>query len=174
MSIKPETKDWTWVLTQQCAECGENIGQLTVPDLITKLHELAPQWRQELGEVGVAQRPNSHTWSRLEYGAHVRDALAVFARRLELMLTQQAPTFADWDQDAAAVSGKYGESDPDLVAQQVGASIETTANLLAQLSPEKYARTGLRSDGASFTVQTLSQYFVHDVAHHLVDARRQR
>ena len=32
-------------------------------------------------------------------------------------------------------------------------------------------RTGLRSDGSEFTVLTLGQYFLHDLAHHLVDVR---
>ena len=31
------------------------------------------------------------------------------------------------------------------------------------------SRTGLRGDGFTFTIDTLCQYIVHDVEHHLVD-----
>ena len=36
---------------------------------------------------------------------------------------------------------------------------------------DQWGRTGLRSDGSEFTVLTLGQYFLHDLAHHLVDVR---
>jgi hypothetical protein len=33
----------------------------------------------------------------------------------------------------------------------------------------QWDRRGLRSNGSQFTVLTLGQYFLHDLAHHLVD-----
>lgn len=185
MSIEPETKDWTWVLSRACAECGENVGELDVAGCVAKLRALAPQWVEALeggsgdgagdgpGPADLTQRPDSRTWSALEYAAHVRDALAVFAQRIELMLVEDSPTFADWDQDAAAVAGKYNEENPARVTAEVENAINASAEMLERLDPATHEREGLRSDGAPFTVTTLSQYFVHDVAHHLVDVKRQ-
>jgi len=171
MGIEPETKDWTWVLERPCPECGQNVSQLDIAQCAQILRELAPQWRTEIAQPQVALRPNDHTWSRLEYGAHVRDALAVFGERIDLMITLDSPTFPDWDQDAAAAN--YGAENPAQVASEVANAIEASADLLDNLDPETHARRGLRSDGAPFTVTSLAQYFVHDVAHHLVDVRAQ-
>jgi hypothetical protein len=33
----------------------------------------------------------------------------------------------------------------------------------------QWQRTGRRSDGASFTVETFTRYFIHDPVHHLHD-----
>ena len=172
MGIEPESKDWTWVLSATCFECGANVGTYDIATCAQTLWELQPQWREEIQQPGVTNRVSRDTWSRLEYGAHVRDALAVFAERVELMLTQESPTFADWDQDAAAAD--YGSQDPRQVAAEVANAIGATAQMLEQLDEADYQRPGLRSDGAPFTVTTLSQYFVHDVIHHLADVRRQR
>ena len=35
-------------------------------------------------------------------------------------------------------------------------------------------RTGRRSDGAHFTVETFARYFIHDPVHHLYDVTRAR
>ena len=174
MSIEPETKDWTWVLRKECSECGEDVGQLSLADAINRLRELQDPWRVELEQSGLAVRPNDHTWSRLEYARHMRDALAVFRGRVELMLQHDEPTFSDWDQDAAAEVGNYNAADPTKAAGEVRAAIDVTIEMLSELGPDVIDRVGLRSDGAAFTVLSLTQYFVHDAAHHLVDLHRQR
>jgi len=38
----------------------------------------------------------------------------------------------------------------------------------------QWRRTGNRSDGASFTVETFARYFVHDPVHHLYDVTGRR
>jgi len=44
-----------------------------------------------------------------------------------------------------------------------------TADLLDGLPAEVWERTGRRSDGASFTVVSISRSMVHDPIHHLWD-----
>ena len=63
-----------------------------------------------------ATAPTTRPGRPLEYGAHVRDVHRKMAERLELMLTEDAPTFPNWDQDATAVEDRYGEQDPATVA----------------------------------------------------------
>src|SRR5699024_9647119 len=117
---------------------------------MAQLRRLQPLWRAEMQRADLTRRPNSRTWSRLEYAAHVRDALQVFQQRLALMVAEDAPTFADWDQDAAARTGKYNQLDPQQTATQLDAELDAVLNYLAQLSPEVYQRLGKRSDGAAF------------------------
>jgi hypothetical protein len=38
----------------------------------------------------------------------------------------------------------------------------------------QWERTGRRSDGARFTVETFARYFIHDPVHHLYDVTGQR
>jgi len=51
---------------------------------------------------------------------------------------------------------------------------EASAELAAAfdaITPEQWERTGRRSDGANFTVETFARYFIHDPIHHLYDAQ---
>jgi len=37
------------------------------------------------------------------------------------------------------------------------------------VQPHQYGRTGVRSDGAVFTIESFARYFLHDPLHHLWD-----
>ncbi len=158
-----------WVLERPCPECGFQAAQATPATAASMVPELLPRWRAALGRAGAEERANPAKWSVLEYGAHVRDVFEVFTSRLELMLHEDNPTFANWDQDEAAVDGNYGELDPQEVAAELALNGLDAAAAFGALTPEQWERRGLRSDGAEFTVVTLSGYFLHDLLHHLHD-----
>ncbi|WP_199858872.1 hypothetical protein [Frigoribacterium sp. CFBP 8751] len=46
------------------------------------------------------------------------------------------------------------------------------ADAFEAVPDDHLGRTGLRSDGSAFTVDSLARYFVHDPVHHLHDVRR--
>jgi len=174
-SIEPDEKDWTWVVERRCPECGEDASRIQpeqVPDLI---RDCAAQWQKVLSAGGPLQdRPRPGVWSPLEYACHVRDVFRVFDRRLEQMLTQDDPVFDNWDQNAAAIDGRYGEQDP----QQLAVDLVDAASMLADRfasvdirDEQAWQRPARRSDGARFTVITLARYLLHDVVHHLHDVR---
>src|SRR5699024_2237378 len=119
----------------------------------------------------VGQRPRPRVWSPLEYACHVRDAHEVFTARVALMLAEDDPQFADWDQDAVAVEGRYWAQDPDAVARELAANAERTAAGYDAVPADAWSRTGRRGDGAVFTVGSLGRYHLHDVTHHLWDVR---
>ncbi len=169
MPIEPDTKDWTWVLERRCPDCGTEAAAhspATVPDV---LRDAVVRWEAVLRRPDVARRPDDSTWSPLEYAAHVRDVCAVFHARLGLMVSQDRPTFPDWNQDAAAVEGAYGRQDPEVVAAELAADARALADALAAVPADAWERSGVRGDGATFTVRTLAGYFVHDLLHHLHD-----
>ena len=113
-------------------------------------------------------------WSPLEYGAHVRDVYRLFDERLAIMLAEDNPTFPNWNQDETAIAEEYIESDPDEVAAELAAAAESFVDRLRSLTADQLERRGRRSDGAEFTVATFSQYFLHDVVHHLWDVTGQQ
>jgi hypothetical protein len=99
----------------------------------------------------------------------VRDVFRLFAERLELMLTHDDAHFANWDQDATAIEARYDLQDPAVVARElVGAGV-ALADGFAAVASDQWHRTGVRSDGAVFTVETFARYLAHDPIHHLWD-----
>ena len=90
------------------------------------------------------------------------------------MLSEDEPTFDNWDQDATAIAERYGEQDPEVVAEELESSAETFVARIQALEPGQFERRARRSDGAEFTVATLLQYFLHDIVHHLWDVTGQQ
>jgi SAM-dependent methyltransferase len=90
------------------------------------------------------------------------------------MLQQDEPHFANWDQDATAVEDRYDLQDPAVVGPQVVEAAQTVAAVyddLAGSDEQTRSRTGVRSDGAVFTIDTLGRYHLHDLVHHAHDVR---
>lgn len=170
MEITPDTKDWTWVLTRPCPECGFDASRLDHDEVPGLLRANAAAWQDVLAGAGARTRPNPTTWSPLEYAAHVRDVCRVYTERLHLMLTEDDPAYPNWDQDATAVEDCYGEQDPTTVAAELRVAADTLADRFEQVTGDQWDRRGSRSDGARFTVDTFARYLVHDPIHHLHDA----
>jgi hypothetical protein len=169
MDIAPDTKDWTWVLQRPCPECGLDASRLDRRDIPGIVRENALSWQRVLAVPGVRHRPSSAVWSALEYGCHVRDVFRLYDARLVLMLTTEDPLYPNWDQDVTAVEERYGEQDPATVAQELMEAAEAIATRFEHVSEPQWQRTGSRTDGATFTVDSFARYFVHDPVHHLHD-----
>jgi len=177
MTIVPDTKDWTWVLERPCPECGFDTSGFPVEAVPGMILANAAAWPQVLagpGNPGARTRPEPGKWSPLEYGCHVRDVFLRFDQRLELMLSQDDPLFPNWDQDATAVQDRYGEQDPAEVTAQLRRAALAIAGRFESVTGGQWQRTGSRSDGARFTVETFARYLMHDPVHHLYDVTGRR
>jgi hypothetical protein len=167
--VTPDSKDWTWVLERPCPECGVDTREIA-PDAVAALtRQVARAWVEVLHRSDVGTRPDDATWSPLEYACHVRDVLRLYDVRLALMLEEDGPAFANWDQDETAVASRYGEQAPGTVAAELLAAGEAIAARFDTVGTDDWDRTGSRSDGARFTIATFARYFVHDPLHHLHD-----
>jgi hypothetical protein len=170
MAIIPDTKNWTWVSERNCPECGFDPQRIKRAQVGPLLLDNARQWAALLAErADVRERPRPDVWSPLEYGCHVRDVCRIFAERLELMLTQDAPRFANWDQDETAIADRYAEQDPQTVGPELLSAADVLAAGFGRVSGDQWARTGSRSDGSNFTIESFSRYLLHDPVHHLYD-----
>lgn len=168
--MTPDNKDWTWVLDRPCPECGLDTAALRGTDVGSMIRENAAAWQQVLERgASVRERPSADVWSPLEYACHVRDVFRLFDQRLRLMLTEDDPLFANWDQDATAVEQRYGEQEPSRVAEELGEAAAILAERFDSVTGEQWQRPGRRSDGAHFTVESFARYLVHDLVHHLHD-----
>jgi hypothetical protein len=167
--IVPDDKDWTWTLRERCPDCGFTAADVGAAEVAPLISTLTAPWREVLGRPDATVRPAPSTWSPLEYACHVRDVCRLFEQRVHLMLTRDAPTFDNWDQDATAVADRYGEQDPATVADELVEAGASYARAYAQVPSDGWERTGIRSNGSEFTVLTLGQYGLHDLRHHLWD-----
>lgn len=171
MPIVPDDKNWTWVLETDCPQCGFSGANYSAADAPADVLANAAQWRELLAHPRARDRPDDSTWSALEYGCHVRDVLRLYHYRLGLMLEHDGPHFPNWDQDDTAVADRYGEQDPQVVADELTHAAAALADAFAAVDADQWQRTGFRSDGAAFTIDTFTRYFVHDPVHHVWDVQ---
>lgn len=169
MAITPDTKNWTWVLERVCPECGFDAKTFPREQVGSMIREVADSWREVLNQPDAARRPSPDVWSPLEYACHVRDVFRIFGDRLDFMLTTDSPQFANWDQDETAISERYAEQEPQAVGDDLSANASTIAVAFDSVAGGQWDRSGDRSDGSRFTVESLARYLIHDPIHHLHD-----
>ena len=172
MPITPDAKDWTWVLERTCPECGFDVTAFSREEVGEMARSAAAQWPPLLEHKDVAVRPSDDRWSALEYACHVRDVFRLYDERLQMMLEQDDPDYPNWDQDEAAVAERYGEQYPQQVTREIVEAGDSLAARFDSVTGDQWERTGNRSDGARFTVESFARYFIHDPVHHVHDAKQ--
>ncbi len=170
-AIEPDSKDWTWVLERPCAECGYDAAKVDRSALGAEIRANAEQWQQVLAAPAATVRPGATVWSPTEYACHVRDVHRVFSGRVTLMLGQDEPQFANWDQDETALAERYDLQLPAEVGPALAEEAERVAAAYDAVPDDAWERVGTRSNGSRFTVDSLGRYHLHDVVHHLWDVR---
>lgn len=170
MSITPDTKDWTQVLSTPCTECGFDAAQVDLQASSSELRRTAARWVGILADEQAARRrPAPDVWSPLEYACHVRDVVTVFDGRVLRLLTEDEPRFANWDQNVTAIEDDYAAQQPADVATDLAAYAERLALRLSEVRENDWQRAGLRSDGAVLTVAAVARLLNHEMRHHLYD-----
>ncbi|MBJ7338518.1 DinB family protein [Mycolicibacterium sp.] len=168
-AMEPDTKDWTWVLTDPCPDCGFDAAAWDPTDVAAHLRRDADDWVARLAGISVSARSTPGVWSILEYGCHVRDVHRIFDHRVHLMLEQDDPRFPNWDQDETALIEDYASQRPDIVAGELRQAASDVAATYESVPGDAWTRRGLRSNGSEFTVATIALYHLHDVVHHAWD-----
>jgi hypothetical protein len=172
MAITPDTKNWTWVLDEVCPECRFDAASVDLSIIGDLIRANAALWPPLVAAANAGERPTPERWSALEYGCHVRDVFALYDQRLALMLEEDGARFADWNQDTTAVEQRYDLQDPELVAAELAAAGKACATRFETVGDGDWQRTGDRSDGSRFTIETFARYFLHDPVHHVHDVER--
>lgn len=172
----PETRDWTAILREPCAECGFDPESVTADDVPARIRATIPRWQDVLQRPAreLAARPSAGVWSPLEYACHVADVCRTFTDRLAQIRMTPVPKlparFGDWDQNAAQVAGRYNAQAPAVIARRYAAVADALAAAFGHVAGPEWAWEGVRGDGARFTTLALGRYLIHDLEHHLVDA----
>jgi hypothetical protein len=169
MTIIPDAQDWSWVLERLCPECGFDAAAFPAEEAGQRVRDDAVRWRHVLTHPDAEARPDATTWSATEYACHVRDVADLFAGRLHLMLTEDDPRFASWDQDQVALEDEYSVQRAASVSTQITLALTQLAETFEAVRGDAWERRGMRGDGSRFSSRTLAQYFLHDEIHHLYD-----
>lgn len=172
---EPDSKDWTWVLDERCPECGFDTRSPDRAALAGLTGIIGQRWAEVMTMApDPTRRPAPAVWSPLEYACHVRDVFDLACVRVGLMLAQDEPQFANWDQDATAIEDDYAAQEPRAVTDQLVAQSARFAAVVAAVQEDAWARRGMRGDGAAFTVESFVRYLLHDPVHHLTDVTGER
>jgi hypothetical protein len=161
---------------QHCDECGFDAIRRGGPDFATAVGSLGERYRGPLtsGGASVRRRPDEKTWSPLEYGAHMRDVIAIWNLMLKQALTQDRPVFPAPDPDVAdraASDGGYGELDPAAVADELAANAERMATKLSSVEADGWSRAVVLGD-EQLTALDIANKVLHEGHHHLKDIER--
>jgi len=161
----------------RCAECGFTYDLDQAPAaataIVTGASELAALLSD--GTTDVRGRPDPTTWSALEYGCHVRDVLLVQRERVLAARRMDRPSFDPMGRDERVEHDGYADQDPLDVARQLGDAALLFANDLGRLDPKEWDRTLMYNYPTTFerSLRWVAVHTVHEVRHHLLDARRQ-
>ncbi len=163
----------------RCEECGFDYESVAPADIPATIRAFAKRYRAPLsrflpGEDGdslVRERPDPHTWSALEYAAHVRDVFSSYEDWIHQCLVEDRPVLQGRGPDELAVERRYNEDDPAAVAEALAANAERLAATLEAVPEEGWHRVGRRRDEERPVLFT-ARRAVHEGSHHLLDIGR--
>ena len=171
-----DDRDWFQVVAEQrCEECELAAAAVPQDRLGADILEEGAQWADLLTAADanvLRRRPEAEVWSALEYAAHVRDVLALFAQRIDVALRASEPDLPWWDHEAAAVEERYNEQEPARVAEALRLGAERLHLTLPRPGDATWRRGATRRGRERFTVEGLARFALHEAHHHRVDAER--
>ena len=111
----------------------------------------------------------------MEYACHVRDVLLTQRERVLLARRVPTPVVVPMGRDERVVHDGYADQTPVEVAAEVTMTARLLANVLERLDAEDWERSLVYNwpERQERTLRWLATHTVHDVHHHLLDARRQ-
>lgn len=128
-------------------------------------HEL----RRLVGEVApaVLRRPEAPgRWSVGEVLAHLADSELVWAFRLRMVLGQERPLLAGYDQDAWARRLSYGDIEPSTSLDRFDAARSWNLALLDRLPHDALDRVGVHAERGEESVRHMIRLYAgHDLVH---------
>jgi hypothetical protein len=147
-------------------------------------HELIAQFDAGFDEVQRAladfpdaqltARPLPGKWSAREIIHHLADSEMRAAVRLRQLLTEDHPVIQSYDQDAYAARLNYNARDIAPALDAFRGARSTTAQLLAHMSDEDWARAGSHPEHPRYTADTWLEIYAAHAHDHAAQIRRLR
>jgi len=105
-------------------------------------------------------------WSMIEVAHHLADSDMVVGARVRMMLAEERPPIAAYDQGLWVKNLRYRDAALDDVLAQFGALRAANLRLARRLTPAELARFGIHSErGGESAGYTLRLQAAHDLVH---------
>ena len=144
----------------------ELLALLGGADPVAVLAETSAQLRGHLehaSDEALSRRPEPGEWSPAELLGHLWDAEIAHAFRARLILAQDEPTLAGYDQDAWATLARPA---PQALVEAFIALREANVHLARSTPPERWERWGMHAERGRTTYRLLLETMAgHDRAH---------
>ena len=159
-----------------CEECGFDYDLAKAPNaassIVTSAAEFAALLSHNHTDARTRREPTR--WSPLEYGCHVRDVLLVQRERVLTARRRDRPSLEPMGRDERVDHDGYAEQTPE-DARQLTVAAQLFANVLGRLSPDDWDRSVIYNypRRVERSLRWVAVHSLHEVGHHLLDARRQ-
>ncbi|HEV2800052.1 MAG TPA: DinB family protein [Pyrinomonadaceae bacterium] len=122
----------------------------------------------------LTARPLPGKWSACEIVQHLADSEMRAAIRLRQLLTEDRPVIQSYDQDAYATRLNYNARDIAPALEAFRGARSTTAQLLAKMADEDWAREGTHPEHGRYTADNWLEIYAAHAHNHAAQIRRLR
>jgi hypothetical protein len=123
----------------------------------------------------LAERPIPGKWSAREIVHHLADSEMESARRLRRLLAEDRPQILPYDQEDYATRFHYNErADIQPSLDALRGARATTAQLLAHMTDQDWAREGVHPEHPRYTVENWLQIYAAHAHNHAAQIDRLR
>jgi hypothetical protein len=125
-------------------------------------------------EEHLSARPLPGKWTAREIVQHLADSESISAQRLRKLLIEDHPVIQGYDQERYAEQLRYNERELAPALDAFRAARATTAQILAKMSAEDWAREGWHTDSGRYSPETWLQIYAAHAHGHAEQIRRLR
>ena len=143
-------------------------------DALRALPDQIEELVQGLSEDALGWRPSPGEWSIKEVCCHLRDSFEIDGERIRLMLSEDEPFLAAYDQEALARERDYQNESMPLVLTALRAFSGGLAYLLENLGEGEWQRTGQHEERGPISIAQYAQLLADHARQHLEQIRALR
>ncbi|HLX90019.1 MAG TPA: DinB family protein, partial [Acidimicrobiales bacterium] len=166
----------------ECPECGFDGSAISELNAEEAIWTLGPRYHAVLFGTGVdqnsdsrlRQRPAPHTWSALEYAAHMRDVISLWGFGLHQLLTVddlRLPAVEADLPDRVAAESDYNSQGSTTVSEELAQNAQRMSRKVATISADQWRRRAWFGD-VEVTPLWIVRKVAHEGHHHLMDIER--
>ena len=122
----------------------------------------------------LGEHPLPGKWSAREIVQHLADSEMNSAIRLRKLLTEDSPVIQGYDQELYAARLNYNERDIAPALDALRGARATTAQLLASMNDDDWAREGTHSESGRYTAEDWLRIYAAHAHNHAAQIRRLR
>jgi hypothetical protein len=114
----------------------------------------------------------SDGWSAREIAHHLADSEMTSAIRLRRLLCEDNPAIGGYDEEKFARVLHYAERPVEAALDALSAARRTTAEILAHMTEEEWARAGTHSDSGRYSAEDWLQIYATHAHDHAAQIKR--